>query len=132
LSYSVGAETGDGTAGIIDTAYQSVGSSTPTLCSDGVNGITSLNTLLFESDSIEYSPSKAPPLPISSATTVKVLFGGQDTSNAVPQGETWWSAVGPKPTQACVQTAPHAIPADPTGAGATQIVNDITTLCVLN
>lgn len=133
MSYSVGAESGDGTAGIIDTAYQSAGATTPTPCSDGVNGITSLNTLRFESDSIEFAPSKAPPLPIPAATTVKVLFGGQDTSNAVPQGETWWSAVGPtKPTQACVQNAPHAIPADPTGAGATQIVNDIKTLCVLN
>lgn len=132
MSYSIGNGSDDGTAGIIDTAYQSVGATTPTPCSDGVNGITTANTLRFESDSIEDAPLKSPPLPIPNPpTTVKVLFGGQDTSNAIPQGETWWSAVGPKPTQACVPNAPHAIPADPTGAGASQIVTDISTLCVL-
>lgn len=129
MSYSPGTT---GTADIIDNAYQSVGSSTPTLCSDGINGVSSSNTLRFQSDSIDFAPSKSPALPIPNPpTVVKVLFGGQDTSNAVPQGETWWKSVGPTPTQVCVQNAPHPIPADPTGAGATQIVNDITSLCKL-
>ncbi len=127
MSYSPGS---DGTAGIIDTAYQSVGSDTPTLCSDGVNGVTSANFLRFESDSIDFSPSKSPALPIS-GTTLNVLFGGQDGSNAVGQGEWWWKSVGPPPTQACEPNAPHAIPADPTGAGAAQIVTDIQNLCVV-
>lgn len=130
MGYSSGNETGDGTAGIIDTAYQNLGSSTPTLCTDGVNGINSSNSLRFQSDSIDYAPSKSPAIPIPNPpTTVNVVFGGADTSNAVAQGETWWasigSAPGAKPTQACVADAPHPIPAAPLGDGVTQIVNDI-------
>jgi hypothetical protein len=135
MSYSVGSQSGDGTAGIIDTAYQSVGATSPTPCSDGVNGISTTNGLRFQSDSIDYAPSKSPAIPIpDSLTTVNVVFGGDDGSNAVPQGETWWASIGaipaqPKPNQACVQDAPHAIPAAPSGDGVTQIVNDITSLC---
>jgi hypothetical protein len=134
MAYST-AGSSDGTAGIIDTAYQSEGSTTPTLCSDGVNGISSSNALRFLSDSIDYGPNKSPAILIPNPpTTVNVVFGGQDSSNAVGQGETWWASIGPmggpKPTQACVQDAPHPIPAAPSGDGVTQIVNDITTLCV--
>ena len=133
LSYST-AGSSDGTAGIIDTAYQSEGSSTPTLCSDGVNGVSTANNLRFQSDSIEYAPSKSPAILIPNPpTAVNVVLGGQDSSNAVAQGETWWASIGtmggPKATQACVQDAPHAIPAAPSGDGATQIVNDITSMC---
>jgi hypothetical protein len=135
MSYSVGNEPDDGTAGIIDTAYQGVGDTSPTPCSDGVNGISTANNLRFQSDSIEYAPSKSPAIPIPNPPTmVNVVFGGQDGSNAVPQGETWWASIGsggPKPTQACVQDAPHPIPAAPNGDGVTQIVNDITSLCKL-
>jgi hypothetical protein len=127
MSYSTGS---DGTASIVDTAYQSVGANTPTLCADGVNHIGPSNTLRFQSDSIEYGPSKSPPLPIPNPpTAVKVLFGGKDPSTAVPQGETWWVGVGPRPTQKCVDDAPHAIPASPSGAGAAMIVSDIQSLC---
>jgi hypothetical protein len=134
MSYST-AGSDDGTAGIIDTAYQSQGSSTPTLCSDGVNGISSSNALRFQSDSIDFAPSKSPAILIPNPpTNVNVVFGGQDSSNAIAQGETWWASIGtmggPKATQACVQDAPHPIPAAPSGDGVTQIVNDITTLCV--
>jgi hypothetical protein len=127
LSYSPGPS---GTASIIDTAYQSVGATTPTLCSDGVNGTNSNNFLRFESDSIDFSPSKSPALPIS-GTSINVLFGGNDNSNAVPQGEWWWKSVAPPPTQACVADAPHAIPAATSGDGATHIISDITSRCVL-
>jgi len=130
MSYSPGVS---GTAGIVDTAYQSVGATTPTLCTDGINQTGSSNTLRFQSDSIEYEPSKSPAIPIPDPpTVVNVLFGGQDGSNAVPQGETWWVGVGPRPTQACVIDAPHAIPASPSGAGAAQIVTDIQNLCKLH
>jgi hypothetical protein len=121
MSYSPGAS---GTASIIDTAYQSVGSTTPTLCSDGVTGANQNNFLRFESDSIDFSPSKSPALPIS-GTRINLVFGGLDSSNAVPQGEWWWKSVGPTPTQNCVADAPHAIPAAASGDGATQIVNDL-------
>jgi len=135
MSYST-AGSEDGTAGIIDTAYQTEGSSTPTLCSDGVNGNSTANTLRFQSDSIDFAPLKSPPILIPNPpTTVNVVFGGQDSSNAVAQGETWWASIGtmggPKATQACVQDAPHPIPAAPSGDGVTQIVNDITTMCKL-
>jgi len=129
MSYSLGA---NGTAAIIDTAYQSVGATTPTLCTDGISGVNGGNFLRFQSDSIDFSPSKSPALPIPDPpTTVNVVFGEQDTGNdgAVPQGEWWWSSVAPKPTQACVKDAPHAIPASPSGKGVTQIVTDIQTLC---
>jgi len=132
MSYSLGV---NGTAAIIDAAYQSVGSTAPTLCTDGITGTNPGNFLRFESDSIDFSPSKSPALPIPNPpTTVNVVFGGQDTSNdgAVPQGEWWWSSVAPKQTQACVKDAPHAIPAAPSGDGVTQIVNDIKTLCIVH
>lgn len=122
MSYSPGAS---GTAGIIDTAYQNVGATSPALCNDGVSGSNPNNSLRFESDSIDFSPSKSPALPIS-GTVINVLFGQNDNSNAVPQGEWWWKSVAPAPTQACVANAPHAIPAAPAGNGVTQIVNDIT------
>jgi hypothetical protein len=129
MSYSLGA---NGTAAIVDAAYQSIGATTPTFCTDGITGTNGGNFLRFQSDSIDFSPSKSPALPIPDPpTTVNVVFGGADTSNsgAVPQGEWWWSSVAPKPTQACVQDAPHAIPASPSGKGVTQIVTDIQTLC---
>ncbi len=119
MSYSPG---NNGTASIIDTAYQSSGATTPTLCSDGVTGANQNNFLRFESDSIDFSPSKSPALPIS-GTRINLVFGGLDTSNAVPQGEWWWKSVGPTPTQGCVADAPHAIPA--AADGVTQIVNDL-------
>ena len=108
------------------------GATSPTLCTDGITGTNGSNFLRFESDSIDFSPSKSPALPIPDPpTAVNVVFGGADTSNsgAVPQGEWWWSSVAPKPTQACVQDAPHAIPASPSGKGVTQIVTDIQNLC---
>ena len=126
MSYSIGSGD-DSTAAVIDAAYQTPGATTPTLCSDGVNGTSSANANRFKSDSIEYAPSNSIAIPLPSSLTVKVLFGGTDTSNAVPQGETWWGGAAPKPTQQCVVDAPHAIPSVPDGAA--QIVTDITTLC---
>jgi hypothetical protein len=126
MSYSIGGAVGDGTAGVIDAAYQSVGSTTPTPCTDGVNGVSSSNTAQFLSDSIWFNPAQAISIP-KPPTTINQVFGGMDTSNAVPQGETWWSKVGPQPTQACVADAPHAIPSAPDGAQ--HILDDITSLC---
>lgn len=121
--------TGQGaTASIIDTAYQVRGQSTPALCTAGVGGDNSQGNRFF-SDSILDDPQKTQKLPIPDPPTfVRVLFGGMDSSNAVPEGETWWSGVFPQPlTPFCVADAPHAIPSVPDGA--TQIVNDIQNYC---
>src|SRR5258706_1782383 len=90
MSYSLAA---NGTAAIIDTAYQSVGATTPTLCTDGISGVNGGNFLRFQSDSIDFSPSKSPALPIPDPpTTVNLGFWEQDTGNdgALPPGQ-WWS-----------------------------------------
>ena len=128
MCYSVSAGGKGSTASIIDTAYQAVGQSTPTLCTDGVNG-NNANFNRFLSDSIEDDPLKTTPIPIPNPpTSVKVLFGGLDDTNAVPEGYGWWSGVAPQPAAPyCVQDAPHAIPS--VADGAAQIVSDIQGMC---
>ncbi len=121
----------EGTAGIIDVAYQAQGETTPTLCTDGVNG-TNTNFNRFLSDSIEDDPANTVPLPIPNPpTNVNVVFGTDDTSNAIPQGYAWYGGVGPQPPPpTCVAGTPHAVPS--TSAGATQIVADILGKCTVH
>ena len=115
-------------ADIIDPAYQVQGQTSPTLCSNGLSGADGSQAIRFASDSIDYQPTKAPAIPVSKTLTVNMRFGGLDTSTAVPQGETWWTAVGPQPPiPACTQDAPHDIPS--VQDGATDIANDIINLC---
>lgn len=118
-------------AAIIDTAYQSTGSTTPQLCTTGLSGDTT-NYNRFQSDSI-LSTATPKTIPLHS-TSVNLVFGALDTTNAVPQGESWRLSVGPAnpisgniPPEVCSPNAPHAIPYDP--GGATQIVTDIQNLC---
>jgi len=115
-------------AAIIDSAYQTAGSTTPQLCTAGVNG-DNINYNRFLSDSILSTPTpKTIPL---HGTNVSMVFGGTDTTNAIPQGQTWRVSAAPanpapgsnNPPYTCPASAPHAIPFDP--AGAQQIVNDI-------
>ena len=127
MCYTASGGTGS-TAAIIDLAYQASGQTTPTFCTNGVNGDNSQFTR-FLSDSIEDDPGISPALPIANPpTTVNILFGTDDPSNAVPMGYAWRSAVGPTPTFTCVD-APHGIPS--TSAGANQIISDIKGSCVL-
>ena len=115
-------------ADIIDPAYQVQGQNSPTLCSNGLSGADGSQAIRFASDSIDYQPTKAPAIPLSKTVTVNMRFGGMDTSTAVPQGETWWTAVGPTPpVPACTADAPHDIPS--VQDGATNIANDILSLC---
>jgi len=115
-------------AEIIDPAYQVQGQTSPTLCSNGLSGVDASNAIRFASDSIDYQPAKAPAIPLSKTLTVNMRFGSLDMSTAVPQGETWWTAVGPQPpTPACSVGAPHDIPSDLNGA--TDIANDIIGSC---
>ena len=126
MCYSAGGP--NGTAAIIDTAYQAQGQTNPTVCTNGVNGDNS-NFSRFLSDSIEDDPGVSPQLQIPNPpTNVNVVLGTMDTSNAVPQGNAWWGGVGPPPPKpVCLGDADHAIPA--VQDGADQIVSDIQSMC---
>jgi len=115
-------------AAIIDEAYQSAGASSPTLCTSALNG-SAAPTGLFQSDSILYNPGNKISLP---NTSVKLLFGALDTSNAVPQGMVWGESItpgssSPNPLFACIADAGHPIP--DVSDGAMQIASDIQQYC---
>jgi hypothetical protein len=118
-------------AAVIDEAYQASGASTPTPCTDSLNGNPATDAAaLFLSDSIVYSPGTTIKLP---NTTVSILFGDLDTSNAVPEGMVWEESIlpsssSPNPLYQCLPSpVQHDIPSYFTGA--TQIASDITSLC---
>ena len=118
-------------ASVIDEAYQAAGASSPTPCTDSINQNPGTDAAsLFLSDSIVYAPSNVPiRLP---NTTVKVLFGDLDTSNAVPEGMVWEESIlpssfSPIPLNQCLPGVAHDIPSYFTGA--TQIATDIITMC---
>jgi len=121
----------DADAKIIDEAYQSAGSSTPTPCTDGLhnNANPSLGARLL-SDSILYGGSTQNiNLP---NTVVKQLLGDNDTSNAVPQATTWEGRVTPSPSSpsprfACLAGVQHDLPNFTTAAQ--QIAADIIQYC---
>ena len=122
--------TADGSSGAIDTAYQAVGQTTPTLCTNGVNA-DNTQFSRFLSDSILDDPGVSPALPIPYPPTyVNVLFGLSDSTNAVPQGFAWRNGVGPTPpVPACAASTPQAVPS--TSEGSAQIVTDIQAHCAL-
>ena len=127
MSYSTGGPSG-GDAAIIDEAYQAAGATTPTPCTDAINGTTP-PAGLFLSDSIFYQAAQPVSLP---NTVVKQLFGDTDTSNAVPQGTFWShyivpSPASPNPLYQCLPGVAHDIPGF--SSGATQIANDIEAGC---
>jgi hypothetical protein len=80
---------------------------------------TFLNDSVMSSDAMLLYPK----------TDVHVLYGGQDTSSAIPQGWEWSSAIQSNHTIACVANATHGI-ADSLD-GATQISNDLINHCHL-
>ena len=121
MVYSTGGTSG-GDAAIIDEAYQSPGASTPTPCTDAING-TAAPAGLFLSDSILYLGTKSVNLP---NLTIKQLFGDSDTSNAVPQG-TFWNTYVPASQFQCLSGVAHDIPSSSTGAQ--QIAADISAAC---
>ncbi len=121
MAYSTGGS-GGGDAAIIDQAYQSAGANTPTPCTDAING-SAAPAGLFLSDSILYRGAQAVSLP---NTTAKQLFGGSDTSNAVPQG-TFWNTYVPASQFQCLPGVAHDIPSSM--SGAQQIATDIAAAC---
>jgi len=130
MCYTTGGAGGDGTAGVIDAAYQAPNATTPTLCTDAVNNNPDPDAASrFLSDSILYGPSLTVPLP---NTIVNQVFADDDTSNAVPQGMLWGekliSPSSPSPKFECLASpVMHDIPSYATGEQ--QIVTEITTLC---
>jgi hypothetical protein len=117
-------------ASVIDEAYQAANASTPTPCTDSINGSPATDAAaLFLSDSIIDASGASIKLP---NTTVSMLFGDGDTSNAVPEGMVWEesilpSSASPTPVYACLPNVLHDIPSY--YSGASQIANDITSLC---
>ncbi len=62
-------------------------------------------------------------------TYVNVVFGGTDTSSAIPIGLDWYNKITSSKEQTCVADAPHSIPN--VLDGAQQIANDLIGLCKL-
>jgi hypothetical protein len=60
-------------------------------------------------------------------TYVNVVFGGTDTSSAIPIGLDWYNKITSKKEQTCVPDGPHSLPN--VLDGATQIANDLIGLC---
>jgi hypothetical protein len=91
-----------------------------------VNGHPSpIASTLFFSDSID-----APGGVLAfTKTYVNNIYGGLDTSSAVPEGLLWYDQISNQKSQACVADAPHPI-AD-VEDGAIQIANDLISLCKL-
>jgi hypothetical protein len=112
----------------IDTAYQTQGQTSPTVCSDGLSGTVTTNFNRFASDSIDYEPFNPNPISLSSTLIVNMRFGGSDQPTAVPQGVYWNVAVRPPLLDPlCTEDAPAEIPSVPDGA--TDIANDIIGNC---
>jgi hypothetical protein len=122
MVYSTGGTSG-GDAAVIDEAYQASGATTPTLCSDSING-TPAPAGLFLSDSILY---EGPQAVTFSNLTIQQVFGDTDTSNAVPQGTFWNTYTLPNRTPECLAGVAHDIPSYATGAN--QIASDIAAAC---
>lgn len=118
-------------AAIIDTAYQSAGATTPTVCTDALNGNPGTDAAaMFVSDSILSTQAN----PSLAATKVNLLFGDDDPTNAVPQGMSWGSSITPASTHQCLVGVDHGIPnfepgAPPLSSGQQSIANDIITMC---
>ncbi len=108
-------------AQIIDPAYPD------TYCQNAINGSgPQAPSGLFISDSVLGGPQP----PTVTPTYVNILLGGQDNSSAVMQASTWGQALGlTLANRPCVEDAPHAIPAAPSGVA--RIISDIQMLCKL-
>jgi hypothetical protein len=108
-------------AGVWDPAY------TPNAtCTDAVNGTLPPGGLNFFLDDSVEAPGAVYNFP---KTNVNIVFGGADTSAAIPIGLDWYNNISSKKSQACVVGGLHSL-AD-TLAGADQIANDLISLCKL-
>lgn len=118
-SGSMGTCFGTTDAGVWDPAY------TPNAyCSNAVKGTLPPGGLTFFLDDSAEAPGAQYNLP---TTKVNILFGGQDTSSAIPIGWDWFNNITSTKTNGCVADAPHSIPN--VLDGAQQIATDIINMC---
>jgi hypothetical protein len=105
--------------GIWDPAY------TPNkYCSQATQGNPPPGGSTFFYDDSAMAPGASFNFP---TTYVNVVFGGLDTSSAVPIGLQWYDAITSNKSQVCVPDGPHALP--DVLDGATQIANDLISMC---
>ncbi|HKT88139.1 MAG TPA: hypothetical protein VJQ59_06870, partial [Candidatus Sulfotelmatobacter sp.] len=130
MAVSCGATTTMGTcfgtadAPVWDPAYNPTASTG--VCTAAVNGTLPPGGLnFFLGDSAE-----APGATYNFTNTyVNLVFGGQDTSSAIPIGQDWFNHItSSSKGQECIADAPHSIPNVLDGAQA--IANDILSKCV--
>lgn len=108
----------------IETAQDFVDPAYPSgVCSADINSGGKDVYTSFRHDSV-VSDDYAKP---SYKTVVRVLFGSLDLSAAVPLGLEWYNAIKSTKSAVCVAGAPHAVPADYTGAE--MIVNNMIGGC---
>ena len=101
----------------VDPAYPSA------VCSADINSNGKNVYASFRHDSVVSDDFPRP----SYKTVVRVLFGSQDLSAAVPLSSEWYSAIKSSKTSVCVAGAPHALPEDYNGAA--MIVTDVMNHC---
>lgn len=105
-------------ASILDPAW-----SQPRCTNEIKHKTQTVDPALFLSDSV-----LAPGASYNYAKTyVNMIFGGLDTSSAVPQGQLFYDSITSQKSEGCVADAPHAVPN--VQDGATQISNDLINLC---
>ncbi len=100
----------------IDQAYGN------NICSSAVTSHSRANATLFLNDSIDSADAV-----LSYATDVHFIFGGKDSSSAVPLGQYYANHITSKHTVDCVADAPHSIPN--VRDGATKIADDLQAFC---
>jgi hypothetical protein len=101
----------------IDQAYNN------TSCSSAVTTHSRLNAGLFFNDSIN-SPDASLSYP---TTDVHLVYGGKDTSSAVPLGQYYGDRVTSKHVVDCVADAPHSLP--DVLDGANKVADDLKSYC---
>ena len=100
----------------IDQAYGS------NICSSAVTSHSRANASLFLNDSIDSADAV-----LSYPTDVHFIFGGKDSSSAVPLGQYYANRITSKHVVDCVGDAPHSIPN--VLDGATKIADDMQAFC---
>jgi len=108
----------------LETAGEFVDPAYPTnVCTVDINSSGKEPDVNFHHDSVLSDDYPTP----TYKTVVRVLFGSDDLSSAVPLGLEWYDAIRSTKTGACIAGAPHELPSN--YEAATTIVNDVTTLC---